>query len=288
MIQNQRTNENDKIVWQDPLLQILMGQWFEILPSTDKKYSLLNTYQIPKKPEDYLEKDFPTIKKQKQIDQECVKLLNLFGLQDSFFVLTKWNQEENSFLCYMKDTKKKATIQFLFQNFITYPSDFIVSFEGVKTTYHFITIKDQKENKLVSIEREDENGMIQTINKESYQLRLSTVPISIFIEYKKSLKEIEDVIEMVDTKGLKEKIRSSNLEESTSLNLYHIVYQILLKPMEKYHYVMIDTPEEKLEWIALKDHTNMLRINNKWVNIEKDLEKKRNSYDYNKMKKIQK
>lgn len=238
-------NDNySKAIFDDKILQIKMGQWLGILPSTYKKSSLFTKYKVPCLAEDLIESN--TIKRSlDEVSEIFPKYLRLFGLDKSrFYIISGYNSEEESFTCDVLETGKKAKISFSFENFIDYPSQFRIIYDDQKIKYNFITDRNTGKKILVSKKIENKNGVKEYISYNCYSLSFNNLKVN--VDFKKRLRNLNYLDEYIDNQKLKESLL--HFKNPTYDEIYKILSDNLKLDFDDYGAVdikFIDKNEKK-------------------------------------------
>lgn len=238
-------NDNySKAIFDDKILQIKMGQWLGILPSTYKKSSLFTKYKVPCLAEDLIESN--TIKRSlDEVSEIFPKYLRLFGLDKSrFYIISGYNSEEESFTCDVLETGKKAKISFSFENFIDYPSQFRIIYDDQKIKYNFITDRNTGKKILVSKKIENKNGVKEYISYNCYSLSFNNLKVN--VDFKKRLRNLNYLDEYIDNQKLKESLL--HFKNPTYDEIYKTLSDNLKLDFDDYGAVdikFIDTNEKK-------------------------------------------
>ena len=238
-------NDNySKAIFDDKILQIKMGQWLGILPSTYKKSSLFTKYKVPCLAEDLIESN--TIKRSlDEVSEIFPKYLRLFGLDKSrFYIISGYNSEEESFTCDVLETGKKAKISFSFENFIDYPSQFRIIYDDQKIKYNFIADRNTGKKILVSKKIENKNGVKEYISYNCYSLSFNNLKVN--VDFKKRLRNLNYLDEYIDNQKLKESLL--HFKNPTYDEIYKTLSDNLKLDFDDYGAVdikFIDTNEKK-------------------------------------------
>lgn len=241
-------NDNySKAIFDDKILQIKMGQWLGILPSTYKKNSLFTKYKVPCLAEDLIESN--TIKRSlDEVSETFPKYLRLFGLDKSrFYIISGYNSEEESFTCDVLETGKKAKISFSFGNFVDHPSQFRIIYNDQKIKYNFITDRNTGKKILVSKKMENKDGIKEYVSYNCYALSFDNLKLN--VDFKKRLRNLNYLNEYIDNQKLKESLL--NLEKITYDEIYKTLSDSLKLDFDDYGAIDIkfidknDTNEKK-------------------------------------------
>lgn len=96
MILSKNTESENIVVFDDFVLQIIMGQWLGVLPSSSKRGFLLSFYKEPKNVDEF-DSNRISKKKMEKIGLEFAKVLKMFGLQDEIYLIKNFDPEKQAF-----------------------------------------------------------------------------------------------------------------------------------------------------------------------------------------------
>lgn len=238
MLSKNIEKEDSTVIFDDVLLQVIMGQWLGILPSSIKKGFLFFHYYQPQESKELLYGNKVTKKKLKQIETQFINLMNIFGLEDDIYVIKDFDRDNNLFNCNLFNKKETASIKYIFDNFLTFPSAFIVNYEGIVSKYSFITDKVSYENILISIQREKRN-FIENANLSSYKIEAFNKALNITVEYFKQLKSLDELNSLIDINGVNAFLEDSNILQQSLIDVSKIFSECLRKNISSYRKVQL-------------------------------------------------
>lgn len=268
--------DNKKVVFKDSLLQVKIGQWLGILPSTVECKTFLGRYRTFKSAEEFLENSQISQAQAIQIEQGFVDLLQLFNLKDSQYIIQDFNNIDNTFSCYLVDSLEKVDIKLNLGQNVLYPSQFEVYRKGIKTQYQFVKVPDGH-HKLVSIKTEMDNDIVMLSDLDYYLLNKSN-SLFIKIDYLNRLNDLQEQKNMINHEQLVQSLKNSDITEYEFLDICHMVKTCFKQDITNYANIQIELgnigndKKCKSELVMKNGQIQNFKLFNKPVSYDKWLE----------------
>lgn len=134
-----------KVVFEDLELQVMVGQWLEILPSQKGYGTSVATFYAPLSPEELIKKvNIPT----KQLDEIVTKfglLLKLAGIENKeTCTLGQFNKDNFSFNCHLDNSGIDACITLRWGDMIDFNPEFTIDYLNESKTYDYLSETKEK------------------------------------------------------------------------------------------------------------------------------------------------
>ena len=243
MLNKNVETEGSSVIFDDNLLQVTIGQWLGIMPSSIQKGNLFSHYKQPQEAIEILNRNEVSKQQLEQIELQFMEVLKLFGLEDDCYFIKDFNRENHTFKCILLNKEETASIQYLFGNFITFPSKFIVDYNDVISTYHFITDPLTNESVLISIQnqrkelKEDKNVSFYRIEDVNQSFRTT-------IEYSKQLASLDELSSVIDTDKFICLLEDSNFLQQSFIETSQILGECLKKDLSFYRQIQLESVQD--------------------------------------------
>ncbi len=238
MILSRNTEGENIVVFDDFVLQIIMGQWLGVLPDSSKRGFLLSFYKEPKNANEF-QKHRISKKKLEKIESEVSKLLKVFDLQDEIYLINNFDQEKQTFFCNLPHRGETAFIQYLFHRILTFPSSFIVTYHNIQTKYSFVTDPNSHENILVSIDKKRFPTTREFSSFNFYKIESLEQDKNIEIEYQHQLKSLDKEDSVINYNQLYEGFENLNNLSVSIFDVASLLSQVLKEDISNYRKIRI-------------------------------------------------
>lgn len=235
--------EGSSVIFDDNLLQVIMGQWLGIIPSSIQKGNLFSHYKQPQEAIELLNRNEVSKQQLEQIELQFMEVLKLFGLEDDRYFIKDFNRENHTFHCILLNKEETASIQYIFGNFITFPSEFIVDYNDVISTYHFITDPRTSENILIAIQNQTKEFK-EDKNVSFYRIEDVNQSFGITVEYFKQLTSLDELSSVIDTDRLAYLLDNSNFLQQSFIEISQILGECLKKDLSFYRQIQLESIQD--------------------------------------------